>query len=83
MAGVSAGCVCASQHFVVEHVSALSAWSLVCLRINRFVPAEGTVTVAPAFAMTTASKAQRVSFALPAPASAPCTGTMAFLVQAS
>lgn len=41
------------------------------------------VTVAPAFAMTSASKARLVSFALPAPASAPCTGTMASLAQAN
>ncbi|KAG8009644.1 Integrin beta-1, partial [Nibea albiflora] len=47
--------------------------TLVFLRINRFVQAEGTVTVAPAFVMT-ASKARLVSFALPAPACAPCTG---------
>lgn len=45
-----------SQHSVVESVSALSAWSRVFLRIKRFVQAEGTVTVAPPSAMTTASK---------------------------
>lgn len=80
---MSAGCVCVSRHSVVERASALSAWSLVFLRIDRSVQAEGTVTVAPAFAMTSASKARLVSFALPAPASAPCTGTMASLAQAN
>lgn len=79
-AGVPAGCVYVTQHFVAERVSALSARSLVFLRMNRFVRAEGTVAVAPVPAMTTASKAQLVSFALPAPASAPCTGTVIFLV---
>lgn len=76
---MSAGCACAYQHTAVGHVSALSAWSLVFLRINRFVQAEGTVTVAPASVMT-ASKARLVSFALPAPACAPCTGSVIFVV---
>lgn len=82
-AAVSAGRVFVSQHSVVECASAPSAWSRVFLRTDRFVQAEETVAVAPAFAMTTASKARLVSFALPARASAPCTGTASPPVQAN
>lgn len=72
-AGVSAGCANVTQDLVVERASALSAWSLVCHRMERFVRAEGSATVVHAVATTTASKVQLVSFALLAPASAPCT----------
>lgn len=77
-AGVSAGRVFVIQHSVAERASALSAWSLVFLRINRFVRAEVTVTVAPAFATTSASVDRLVSFALPAQTSAPCTSCVTF-----
>lgn len=66
VAGVSAVCAYVSQHSVVERVNARSAWSFVCLRIDRFVQVEETV--APAFAMTVISKGRLVSFALPVPA---------------
>ena len=79
-AGASAGRASVNQNFVAERASALSARSLVFLRTNRFVRAEGTVTAAPVSATTTASKARLVNFALPAPASAPCTGTVIFQV---
>lgn len=80
---MSAECAYVSQHSVVVRVSALCVRSLVCLRIDRFVQAEETVSVAPAFAVTAGSRAQLVSFALPVPASALCTGTMTFVVQAN
>lgn len=83
MAGVSAGCAYVSQHSVVERVTALSARSLFCLRTDKFVQAEETVTVAPAFAVTAVSRAQHESFALPVPASALCIGAMTFLVRAN
>lgn len=79
-AGASAGRASVTQNFAVKRASALSARSLVFLRTNRFVRAEGTVSVAPVSATTTASKARLVNFAPPAPASAPCTGTVIFQV---
>lgn len=79
--GVSAGCANVFQDLVVEHASALSAWSLVCHRMERFVRAEGSASVAHAVATTTASKVRLVSFAPLAPASVPCTGTITFLVH--
>lgn len=77
-AGVCVGSVCVSLRSAAELASALSAWSRVSLRTGRFVEAEATATAVPAFAMTTASRARLVSFALPAPASVTCTGTTTF-----
>lgn len=79
-AGVCVGSVCVSQHSGAELASALSAWSRVCLRMDRFVEAEATATAAPAFAMTSASRARPVSFALLVPASVTCTTTTTFKV---
>ncbi|KAF3703804.1 Integrin beta-1 Fibronectin receptor subunit beta VLA-4 subunit beta Precursor [Channa argus] len=48
-------------------------------RVARFVRAEGTVTVAPAFATTAVSRAPVLSFALPVSESAPCTASVVVL----
>lgn len=70
-AGVCGGSVCVPQHSGAELMS-------VCLRMDRFVEA---ATAAPAFAMTSASRARPVSFALLVPASVTCTTTTTFKVQ--
>lgn len=70
-AGVCGGSVCVSQHSGAELTS-------VCLRMDRFVEA---ATAAPAFAMTSASRARHVSFALLVPASVTCTTTTTFKVR--
>lgn len=70
-AGVCGGSVCVSQHSGAELTS-------VRLGMDRFVEA---ATAAPAFAMTSASRARPVSFALLVPASVTCATTTTFKVQ--